>query len=216
VFGGSAVAMVGALALTQNRAAAVAAVAVVVGLLWQLRRAGLGKWLAALVVVAILGLLTVPSSYVDRFRAVLDPAQAHPTANLDRGTANERLALWSAGWQMANDQPMVGVGPGNYPATLDIYLPGMGLMAAHSNYVQMLAEVGFVGLGLYLAFFGGALLMLDRVRRTGPNQWQCRSAQMLQLALIAYLAGGIFNSRHDFVLAYVLAGWALALRDIES
>jgi hypothetical protein len=39
---------------------------------------------------------------------------------------------------------------------------------------------------------------------------------MLQLALVAYLIGGIFNSRQDFVLAYILAGWALALRDIKS
>jgi O-antigen ligase len=169
-----------------------------------------------MVVVAAIGLMFAPSSYVDRFRALLDPAQTHATAGLDRGTAAERLELWSAGWQMAMDQPITGVGPGNYPAALGIYLSGKGLLAAHSNYVQMLAEAGFPGLVLYLAFFLGVLVMLDRIRRSGPAQWQQRSAQMLQLALVAYLVGGIFNSRQDFVLAYVLAGWALALRDIKS
>jgi O-antigen ligase len=214
-FGAGAVTMVGALALTQNRAAAVAAVVVVLVFLWQVRWAGSGKWLAAMGMVVVLGLWFAPSSYVDRFRALLDPAQAHPTANLDRGTANERLELWSAGWHMAKDQPVMGVGPGNYPATLDIYLPGKGLMAAHSNYAQMLAEAGFLGLVLYLAFFGSVLVVLARDRHKALSQWHRRSAQMLQLALVAYLAGGIFNSRADFVFAYVIAGWAMALRDID-
>jgi O-antigen ligase len=215
-FGAAAVGMLVSLAMTQNRAAAVASVAVVAVFIWQSRRTRLGKWLVAMVIAVAIGLMFAPSSYVDRFRALLDPAQTHATAGLDRGTAAERLELWSAGWQMAMDQPLTGVGPGNYPAALGIYLPGKGLLAAHSNYMQMLAEAGFVGLALYLAFFWGVLLMLDRTRRTRPSQWQRSSAQMLQLALVAYLIGGIFNSRQDFVLAYILAGWALALRDIKS
>jgi hypothetical protein len=215
-FGVGALAMLVGLAMTQNRAAAMAFAVAVAVFIWQSRRMRIGKWLVALVVAAAIGLTFAPSNYVDRFRALLDPAQTHATASLDRGTAAERLELWSAGWQMALDQPITGVGPGNYPAALGVYLPGKGLLAAHSNYVQMLAEAGFPGLVLYLAFFLGLLLVLNRIRRTGPARWQQRSAQMLQLALVAYLIGGIFNSRQDFVLAYVLAGWSLALRDIKS
>jgi hypothetical protein len=72
-------------------------------------------------------------------------------------------------------------------------------------------------LALYLGFFLGAVVMLNRMRgaRRRPP-WQRSSAQMLQLSLIAYLVGGIFNSRHDFVLAYVITGWALALRNMDS
>jgi len=215
-FGAAAVAMLVGLAMTQNRAAAVAAVAVVVAFVWQARRMRLGKWLVAVAMAAAIGLVFAPSSYVDRFRALIDPALTHATASSDRGTANERLELWSAGWQMAVDQPVTGVGPGNYPAALGMYLPGKGMLAAHSNYAQMLAEGGFLGLALYLAFFLGVLLVLNRTRCTGPAQWQRLSAQMLQLAMVAYLIGGIFNSRNDFVLAYLVAGWALALREVET
>lgn len=216
VFGAATVSMLVALAMTQNRAAAVAFAAVVLVFIWHSRQAHLGKWMTGTVVTVAIGLMLAPSSYVDRFRALLDPAQTHATASLDRATADERLALWSAGWQMAMDQPVTGVGPGNYPAALGIYLPGKGLLAAHSNYVQMLSEAGFPGLALYLAFFFGVLILLNRTRCIGPVQWRQRSAQMLQLAVVAYLIGGIFNSRQDFVLAYIIAGWSLALLNIEA
>ncbi|OQW88762.1 MAG: hypothetical protein BWK72_07345 [Rhodoferax ferrireducens] len=215
VFGTAAVVMVGALALTQNRAAAVAFGSVLLFLLWQQRRTAIGKWLAVMVLLAVVAALLVPNRYTDRFKAVVNPAQVHATASLDRSTANERLQLWSAGLQMAMHQPLVGVGPGNYPAMLGLYEPGKGMLAAHSNYVQMLAETGFLGLVLYLAFFGGTMVALGLVRRGAREPWQQRMAQMLQLALLAYLVGGIFNSRHDFALAYLLAGWAMAMQELN-
>jgi len=54
--------------------------------------------------------------------------------------------------------------------------------------------------------------VLGCIARSAATDWQRRAASMLQLAFVAYLAGGIFNSRHDFVLAYILAGWTVALQ----
>ena len=217
IFGMGAATTLGLLMLTKNRAAAVAALAVLATLAWQSGRYVLGRWLVmGLVVVAVaVAVAFAPSAYLDRFRVLLDPTMTSPTAALDKGTANERLELWSAAWDMAMDRPVFGVGPGNYPAVAGVYLPGKEPIAAHSNYLQVLAETGFPGLVLYLGFFLGVLLMLERLRRKGNHQIQRRAAQMLELSLIAYLAGGIFNSRHDLVFAYVLAGWAMALHKIE-
>jgi O-antigen ligase len=204
--------LLGLLLVTRNRAAAVAAFAVLAMLAWQMRRSFGRRTLGAVAVVFLVGAMVVPSSYVDRFRALWNPASTHATAGLDVSTASDRLELWKAGLDMVAQQPVFGVGPGNYPLFLPIYRTGADPLAAHSNYVQMAAETGVPGVVLYLALFVGTLVALGRIARNAGADWPRRAASMLQLALVAYLAGGIFNSRHDFVLAYLLAGWVVALQ----
>lgn len=210
LFWGALSAMLYFLLLTQNRAGAVAALAICFGVAWQLRH-NWRRLLAGIAVLFAVSLAALPTSYLDRFKALIDPGATHGTAQLDRSSARERVELWSAGWGMALKHPVVGVGPGNYPAFLNIAHPELGPMAAHSSYVAMLAETGFPGLVLYVFFFGATLHVLERTSRAAHRPWLRDSARMVQLALIAYLAGGLFNSRHDFVLAYIVAGWAVAL-----
>lgn len=198
------------LVIGQNRAAAVAAAAAVLVFAlqtaWRPQRPRRAVLALPVVLLAIAAWL-LSSDYAARFRSLWD-AQNHAGATLDRATASERLTLWRAGWDMAIDHPVFGVGPGNYPVMLSMYRPGMDPLAAHSNYVQMLAETGFVGLTLYLAVFGSLLVALGRAARDSEA---APVARLLQVSLVAYLAGGAFNSRHDFVLAYVIAGWACAV-----
>lgn len=210
VFCALAVAMVVVVALTHNRAAAVAGAVTLVMLVWHLRR----RWLmlaVALLVFAAVVLLAFQGKYWERFRALWDSQAVHATAQLDRATAEERLELWGAGWRMALDKPIVGVGPGNYPHFVRIYAPGKDPLPAHNNYVHMAAETGFPGAALYIAVFVGACLLLSRVARRVRNAWPGPGARMLQASLVAYLVVGVFISRHDMVLAYLLAGWAVAL-----
>jgi O-antigen ligase len=57
----------------------------------------------------------------------------------------ERLAHWQAGWDMFLDNPLLGVGAGNYPVRyLDYSLPGWpdSLGHAHNYYLNMAAEAG--------------------------------------------------------------------------
>ena len=184
-------------------------------LVWLFRRSASGKYLVGATIVASVLLLFASTAYVDRFRALTNQSQGSATADMDRSTARDRLALWAAGLEMATQQPLLGVGPGNYPAIVTIYLPGREKIAAHSSYVQMLSETGFPGLALYSAFFLGIIFMLSRSPRTKEVTWPRHAARMLQVSLVAYMVGGIFNSRHDFVLAYVLAGWAIAIHRLE-
>ncbi len=206
--------LAGVVVIGQNRAAAVAAI---VAGLWfmqqqirwsQLRR---GTLLALPAFVLAIGAWLATSSQAVRFRSLWD-SQAHVGAGLDRATASERIELWHAGWEMTRDHPIFGVGPGNYQALLPVYRSGMDPLAAHSSYVQMAAESGILGLMLYLALFGGTILALSPLAsQAAAGNRMAPVARLLQASLVAYLAGGVFNSRHDFVLAYVIVGWALAV-----
>lgn len=197
--------------LAQNRAAAVGAAAALFVAWWHLRYRWRVLAIGLPVLVASLVLLA-PESYLDRFRVLWDREARHETASLDRATVDERLLLWKAGWQMAKDKPWVGVGAGNYPVAIGFYLPRMYQgMVTHNSFIQILAETGFPGLMLYSALFLAALAMLQRSIRLAKDLWHRSAGIAVQSALAAYLVAGVFISRHDWVLGYILVGMAIAL-----
>jgi len=205
-----AVAMVGVVGLTHNRAAAVAGAVMLIVLVWHLRRRWRMLALGLLVVAAVV-LVSSQGKYWQRFRALWDSQAIHATAQLDRATAEARLELWDAGLRIALDKPIVGVGPGNYPLVVGSYARGKDNLVAHNSYLNMAAETGFPGAALYIALFVGACWLSARVARRARNTWPGPGARTLQASLVAYLVVGMFISRHDMVLAYLLAGWAVAL-----
>lgn len=72
----------------------------------------------------------------------------------------ERMARWQSAWGMFQDQPLIGVGPGNYVVAYAQYaLPGWEnpLGHAHNFYLHVLAEMGLVGASVYLLLIAGWL-----------------------------------------------------------
>lgn len=191
--------------LTYNRATAVALSFVIVALAWKYRAR---RW------VLLPGLLSLALALVwfssTDYRTRFESAWAE-LAGRGAGSVTERLDLWSAGLRIVADAPVVGVGPGNYPFELQRYATSLQGMAAHNNYVHIAAETGVPGFVLYAGLFALALIAAQRAGR-GPQKALRRPvATGVQVSLGAYLVAGLFISRHDMVLAYVLAGWAAAL-----
>lgn len=66
-------------------------------------------------------------------------------------TAKDRLYLWGIAIQMFNDNPVIGVGPMNYPVYFWFYEKGNlysekeAFRVAHSTPVQWIAETGIIG-----------------------------------------------------------------------
>jgi O-antigen ligase len=202
------------LVATRNRAAAIGAAASALVGLWQWRRRHAVVALGVLIVAG--GALLAPQEYKDRFRALWDHRTTHRTAGLDRATADERLVLWRAGWAMAKKAPLFGVGPGNFPRVVGKYSAASTGLPAHNNFLHMLAETGFPGLALYTMLFAYALFALERTRRLARATEQRIMASLLSLSLVAYLVAGLFITRHDLVLAYIVLGWSAALVGRES
>jgi putative inorganic carbon (HCO3(-)) transporter len=72
-----------------------------------------------------------------------------------------RLQLWLIGFKMWHENPITGVGTGNYIYLHDDYRTrypyldrGFGPLEPHSSFVKFLAENGAVGLGLFVALLG--------------------------------------------------------------
>jgi len=200
-------------AYTHNRAGAVAFLVSLIVILWQYRR----RWrvLALGVPIVMVALVLIPSAYVDRFRVLWDPDAQHATARLDRSTIEGRYNLWRGAGAIVSENPWVGVGPGNYPITIGKYAKGQRGYIAHNNYLNIATDAGAIGLLLYVILFGLGLILTFRVAPAAGSSWPITGGQMLQASLTAYLVAGLFISRQDMVLAYLLLGWIAAL-DIEK
>ncbi len=197
------------LLITQNRAAAVATAAALVVLWLSARRRALVLGIALLVAAMAIAIAN-PHDYWNRFRAIWSPATSHTTAELDRGTVQERLELWRAGYDMASDNPWLGVGPGNYPNAVVFYNPDLARLPAHNSIAAIAAETGIPGLLLFLGLILSIFTILVR-QIAAAGSFRHQAARMLLAAIMGLLVGGLFISRHDSPLLYLMLGWAVAI-----
>jgi O-antigen ligase len=149
------------LAATESRgglvAAAVALFAAV--LFYRRRRAQVLVWFAVAVSVAAVWFTTSPAAW-------------HRISHFD-ATGTGRTDLWRVAWQAGKDHPIVGVGLNNYRAVSGRYVRRPGALhsvalivekphVVHNAYLQLFAETGIIGLGLFLSIVIGCLLAAFR------------------------------------------------------
>jgi O-antigen ligase len=75
----------------------------------------------------------------------------------ERESDTDRIAHWRDAWKMIEKHPVFGQGLGTFEWTFPAYEsvdPDIPAKYAHNDYLQMLAEVGAVGLGLLVWAFG--------------------------------------------------------------
>jgi len=123
-------------------------------------------------------------------------------------SAESRLTVWQAGWNLARAYPLTGGGFDVYtdPSAIVRYLPSdrqdTSLHGPHSIYFQMLGEQGFVGLGLFLLLLTACHLRLLKLRRAAVQRkelsWILAYANMFQVALLAYMFNGATLGRAYF------------------
>lgn len=158
--------------------------------------------LAIVAVLAVAAYQVAPDEYV---------AEMGTITNTEQGTASGRLYQWGIGWDIYVDNPIFGVGAGNYPWRVAEYELSSGKIApnqqlhggraAHSLYFTLLPELGTVGTVCFVVAFLGALGNLRRtiVRESnlsGPNSVSLleASARATIVGFFGFLATGTFIS----------------------
>jgi probable O-glycosylation ligase (exosortase A-associated) len=164
---------------------------------------------AAIFVVAIggAGSLFVPAEFYDRIASIANYE--------DDGSAMGRLNAWQAAIEMANDSPVVGVGLDNFLFSFSDYAPDPDdVHVAHNTWLQVLAEAGYTGLGIYALLFVATIWTIWRVRRRARRfgmAWADRGAIALGGSLVAFMVGATFLNRAHFDLIYHVMGLVAAL-----
>jgi probable O-glycosylation ligase (exosortase A-associated) len=187
--------------LTYSRGAMLSLIVVCPFIWWRSRQK---FWLT--MVLAAFVLVVVPILAGPQIRARFMTIEKH---ELD-DSANSRKQSWAAAWKMALDYPIFGVGVRNAPLFSHQYGADYEGRVIHSQYLQLAADNGLVGLTLFLAMLVCALMALRRCRRFVAGQNDPESQRIAAIAggvecsLIVYCTGAIFLSLDTFELFYLL------------
>jgi O-antigen ligase len=216
-------ALAAGLMLSRGRSAAVRFGALVVipvcaaGIFLSLSRGGLVALAALLLVGPLLGgrwrpamagllVLVAASGFLYFTQVASLPARERITMS---NGGSGRTALWTIGQRMVDAHPIEGVGVGNFPAASPNYVLQPGVLeedelivsvapkVTHNTYLQILAEMGFPGLILFLGIVGASLLCVLRAARL----WSRRGAVGMEALARGVLLGLIGLLVADFFIS---------------
>ena len=160
--------------------------------------------------------VTVVVVSVGYFAIFASQAQVDRLSVSDGGAG--RTDIWKVGWRMVEANPVHGVGAGNFPVSSIHYLLEPGAIqrdefivdrpaVAHNMYLEVLAELGIVGLTLFLSFivislFTGikAAKKFDALGEDGL----ALIARGIAVGLISMLAADVFLSNEVGKLLWLL------------
>jgi O-antigen ligase len=203
------------LVLTQSRGALLAFLLVFSPLLieasWRNRRARIG-----LLVLGIAGVAALPNSAWQRLAGLRNFSTTEDNRAVDpEGSAAERWKILQIATAVVRDNPLLGVGLGNYGLANAAYAPEMGRKDTHNTYMNVTAETGVVGILLYLLIVGSVIVTSIRSARSRTAEGDHAHAALLNwmtAGLIAYSIASIFGSynRIAFTYLYMAVLWTTA------
>jgi O-antigen ligase len=137
------------------------------------------------VVVGTIFILAIPPQQMNRLSA----------SGADK-TSQERLVMWKHGVGIVNDNPLLGVGYGNWLPYYRDHFDSNGLVC-HNIFLQAASEMGYIGLAAFLLLIGCTFWMNAKSRAraaaAGPRgRLIYHLALGLDGALIGYMVSGFF------------------------
>jgi probable O-glycosylation ligase (exosortase A-associated) len=165
------------------------------------------------VVIAIVFMFSfAPEKYWDRLNTIR-------TSTEKGDTGDERLYFWKLAWRMFLDNPIMGVGAGNFAMNADTYVTAMEReerrelwgggnywgRVCHSTYFTILAEEGLPGVIVFIVIIHCFFKDMNRITRfyarkrgEGPSELEVRIEKMHYLGLgaigsmVGFLSTGAF------------------------
>lgn len=202
------------LALTASRGGAVALAAALVAVVVL---AGRRRLLIGSVVTIVVGVLVV--GFV-----ALAPPGVQARFSDESGTGREEL--WTVAGRMIADNPMLGVGTGNFRSRSIDYLVAPGVIAKdefivstpyvpHNVYLEVLSETGVVGLVLFMGLLAACLSAFVRAGLDFEAAGRPRTgvlARAFAVATVGLLAADLFASELYSKNLWLLLALAPAVR----
>lgn len=159
------------------------------------------KYLAVLALVGLLALRLTGPQLMARYATTVAESEERD------GSAESRLDLWRDCIKLAMENPVFGIGPGNFP----VVAASLGYTAgkqAHSVWMQQLAETGIPGaLALVLVFSLSVVKLwpLAYQRLTDENRSQVAVASGLIMSIVGFGVAGQFVSLGGLEIPYYAA-----------
>jgi len=167
------------------------------------------RWrLSATAFVLVTLLLTASDQYWQQMSTITSDTDYNHTSETGR------LQIWTRGVGYMFDNPMLGVGPGNFGTAEGTLSPlaerqmwGIGVRwnAPHNSFVQIAAELGIPGLVLYIAVIVSAFRALQCATPLTPA---------LTASLLGFVVGSFFLSLAYSEMLYTLVALAVGVQKV--
>jgi O-antigen ligase len=131
-----------------------------------------------------------------------------------------RFLVWEKSMMMVKDNPVLGVGIGNW----DIVLPSYGLddlpknvfnvqypQRPHNDYLWVLSEVGFVGFLFYMAIFGVIIWYIVQIVKHNPDKKEKLLAILIFWGIVGYMSISFFTFPKERIFHSLLLLLMMAL-----
>jgi len=153
-------------------------------------------------VVMTVTMLNFSSSGFKPFWQVLTP-ELGSIAEYARDSENRRYGIYRAALKISKQRPVFGAGLGNYfylknvetdtqGKTFETHQT-LGIQRVHNDYLELVIEIGIVGLLLFVGFGFSLLWCFFRLMNSAPE-----GQTFFYLALGSAIAGSMFNALFSF------------------
>lgn len=166
------------------------------------------KWLVLLLVTFLIITLVYSTDNPLNKSSTSVPQRALSTFDMDSSSVNVRLLMWKTSLEMIKDKPLFGSGIGTFKINYldyqaefiknNLYYAKYSGKAeeAHNEYLQMGAELGIVGVGLFLVIlFIFYSLVLNYLKKVNSNK-----NKIIVLGLIMGITSFLIHSSFTFPL----------------
>lgn len=156
------------------------------------------------VAAAVLAVLA-PRSFWDRTQTI--------GAYQQDASAQGRLRAWQTGLQALSEHPLLGIGAGGYERAWDRYQPRNvreHAYASHNMWMQVLVELGGLGVTVFATMFLLMLRGLWKARLSEAYGWEARALLASFTALMVCGTTGGYAFNWFFYMALGVAGAVVA------
>ena len=171
------------------------------------------KLLVGLAVIALLSgpaIYLVSDQYVNRIRSIGEYESDE--------SVQIRFQVWRAAISMLASRPPFGVGTGNFAEAYGTYRAAGDLSSytsPHNVFVQVIAEMGMVGITVYLLFIAAIFWINKKTRQMLREIDDARTLINLthgvDAALVGYIVAGQFITATYYPHLFQLSVWASAI-----
>jgi O-antigen ligase len=213
---------------------------IAVGLVLALAASVVGRPSPAQSAARVLVALAVAALLVFGLVQFVRPEVTPGSEDFQSSSATQRIVLGAAGLEIFEQNPVIGAGwrqssdpdvigdrevasevRERFPEARGVFYPDVSPSSVHNTYVQILADLGLVGFGLFLALLiaigAGAWRLLHKLGR-GDDLW--REAWAVSLGLVLVLVwlndNALFGAVPATVIGAVLVGILAAAARISA
>lgn len=180
------------------------------------------RWVAKIIVAGTIIFLFIqfaPETYWEKMHTIILYEE-------DYNFTSEfgRKHLWLKGLDLMMDNPLAGVGVGAFTTamghTYGQNVSGFKWSTAHNAYVQIGAELGFLGFVLFIFLLESSILYMRRLRKKYRRQDDGFQGQLwltsaIEISLWGYAVTAIFLSVAYYPILYFLIALCCSLKKIE-